>query len=178
MKHFLKVSSGANIVPMLLQVQAHEELWSQKVIGALWADQFPSIEVMEILPRYTQSIDDLDDLQCFWREEAQVLHEVRTFAVQLAGVMKADQVGRVMLTRLPMDRSIPTHADIRGAYASFYQRFHVPLVSSEGTVFHCGGESLRMSPGEIWWTDVRQPHAVVNDSYDARVNLIIDLHIP
>jgi len=177
MRNFLRLGQGINIGALALQVASQPQLWSQDRIGKLWKDQYPELEVEEIMLRYTRSLSR-DDLQCFWESPAELLTETKALAIQLCALHKADQVGRVMFTRLPPRRSIPRHADTEGAYCGYYTRFHVPIASDPGVLFSCGDEAVEMTPGEIWWANIRLPHSIVNDSQSDRIHLTIDLHIP
>lgn len=177
MKNFLKLAQGINITSLALQIASHPQLWGQARIGKLWKEKFPDLEVEEIMGRYTRSLSR-DDLQCLWESPAEVITELKALSVYLCGAYKADQVGRVMLTRLPPRRSIPKHADTEGEYCQYYTRFHVPIVSEPGVQFFCGDEVVEMQPGELWWANIKLPHSIVNDSASDRVHLTIDLHIP
>lgn len=177
MSNFLKLAQGINITPIALQVASNTHLWSQERIGKIWKEQFPDLEIQEIMLRYTRTLSR-DDLQCLWEPPATVLSEAKALAIQLCALHKADQVGRVMLTRLPPRRSIPRHADTEGDYCSYYTRFHVPIASEPGVRFFCGDEFVEMTPGDLWWANIRLPHSIVNDSVADRIHLTIDLHIP
>lgn len=177
MKHFLRLGQGINVTSLALQVASNPQLWGQTRISQLWKDQFPDLEVEEIMARYTRSLSR-DDLQCLWEPPSEILTELKIHAVQLCAAYKADQVGRVMLTRLPPRRSIPRHADTEGEYCKYYTRFHIPITSDPGVQFYCGDEAVYMEPGELWWANIRLPHSIVNDSASDRIHLTIDLHIP
>jgi aspartyl/asparaginyl beta-hydroxylase (cupin superfamily) len=159
-----------------LQVASNPHLWGQERIGKLWKETYPGLEIEEIMARYTRSLSR-DELQCFWEAPANVITEAKVLAVSLCAAYKADQIGRVMFTRLPPGQSIPRHSDTTGDYCKYYTRFHVPIISDPGVRFLCGDESAEMVPGEVWWTNISLPHSVVNDSPSHRVQLLVDLHI-
>jgi len=87
------------------------------------------------------------------------------------------ELGRVILTMLRPMGVIDLHAD-EGAYADYYERFHVVIQSDEGNVFVAGRESVWMHPGEVWWFNHKEPHYVVNGSDRERIHLIIDMTAP
>lgn len=176
MQNFLRLAQGLNINSLALQVASNPQLWGQDRIGKLWKEHYPDIEIEEIMARYTRTLSR-DDLQCLWEAPADVLTEAKVLAVSLCAAYKADQIGRVMFTRLPPGQSIPLHADTAGAYSNYYTRFHVPIISEPGVRFYCGDECAEMVPGEVWFANIRLPHSVVNESASHRVQLLVDLHI-
>lgn len=177
MKNFLKLGHGINVTSLALQIASNPQLWNQDRIGKLWKEKFPDLEIDEIMARYTRTLSR-DDLQCLWETPADIVTELKVLAVQVCAAHKADQVGRVMLTRLPPRRSIPRHSDTEGEYCQYYTRFHIPIVSEPGVRFFCGDESAEMVPGELWWANIKLPHSIINDSSSDRIHLTIDLHIP
>lgn len=108
------------------------------------------------------------------------------FVYGLMTQVQGTQLGRVMVTRVPPGVCIPLHTDLidiaserfpnKVPPAIYYDRYHVVLQSAPGVVFTCGGESVYMAPGEVWWFDNCLDHEVVNGSEVERIHLIIDVH--
>lgn len=177
MRNFLKVLSGINVTPLLLQIYAHQELFGADRIRSTYAEDSPHKEVTDILLRFSESELPAigDDLQCDWQSSIADLPFAKDIAFSLMSSFRGEQLGRVMVTRLPPGKTITPHADVKGKYANFYTRFHVPLQSDPGVLFACGDEQVNMVPGEVWWFNGHLTHSVVNNSARDRLNLIVDL---
>lgn len=106
--------------------------------------------------------------------------------LQMVG--KLDDVDYMMLTQVaPEEGMIKRHTDIaldsdkvlKGPYPEKTMRFHFVIQSNPECVFHIWNidgvkHSLTMKTGEIWYTDVRKPHAVDNYGHTVRVHLVAD----
>lgn len=177
MRNFLRINSGMNIMPLLLQLYSNTLLWGQDNIRSTYAEDSPHVDVDDILLRFSDTSDKNigDELQCEWNESISRLPYAKDIAFSLMSSFRGEQLGRVMITRLAPGKSIKPHADTKGRYANFYTRIHVPLISDPGVMFYCGEESVNMQPGEAWWFNGHALHSVVNNSARDRINLIVDL---
>lgn len=176
MRHFQKLATGIAVNDLLLQVLRHSSLWDAEHIAAHWKKHHPDIEVSEILVRYPAG-DEIDEIQCEWQPCSSLLSSARDLALKVMSVVRGEQLGRVVLTRLAPGKVIFPHADIVGNYSKFYTRFHVPIKSSEGVIFICASERISMLSGELYWFDHASTHSVENRSQDDRINLIIDVRL-
>lgn len=119
-------------------------------------------------------------------------HPVFEVAPELLDILQSigslDDLDYTMLTRVaPTDGMIKRHTDIaldaekvnKGPYPDKTMRFHIVLQSNPECVFHIWNidgcrHSLTMNTGDIWYTDVRKPHAVDNHGSTVRVHLVAD----
>jgi len=53
-------------------------------------------------------------------------------------------------------------------------RLHVPVTSEAGVEFRLNGTPVAMTPGDVWYLRLADPHSVVNDGDVERVHLVID----
>ncbi len=88
-----------------------------------------------------------------------------------------DQIGHVIITRLPKGGRIGKHIDYAPPIPGlpYWQRHQVPLAVSPGVVFGCGDEELYMKPGRAYWFDNQQPHWVHNGSGRDRLTMIVEI---
>lgn len=93
----------------------------------------------------------------------------------LARLMRAEQIGRVMIARLVSNGHILPHKDF-GPYHDHYDRFHIALAGA-GCYFRCGREVIKMMPGEVWWFYNNDEHEVWNDTDTPRDHVIVDLKL-
>jgi len=54
-------------------------------------------------------------------------------------------------------------------------RLHIPIITNEKVKFRIRNSQQYLSPGVLWFTNVRQQHEVRNLSSEDRVHLVIDL---
>lgn len=105
----------------------------------------------------------------------QFMPETYSVVMWLAGLVQAEQIGRVLVARCNPTGHIGAHKDF-GAYHDFYDRFHICL-SGEGCHFRSGREIVKMLPGEIWWFWNNDEHEVWNDSDKPRDHIVIDFKL-
>ena len=101
--------------------------------------------------------------------------EVYKVVMWLAGVVHAEQVGRVMIARLNPGGHVKPHKDY-GPYHDHYDRFHL-CAGGKGCLFRCDRETVKMMPGEVWWFHNNDEHEVWNDSDTPRDHVIVDLKL-
>jgi hypothetical protein len=83
-------------------------------------------------------------------------------------------VSRALIAKLKPQSQVFRHVD-EGSYYQHRNRFHLVLVSAEGSPMVCGEESVTMQEGELWWFDNKKPHEAFNNSRENRIHLIFDL---
>lgn len=97
----------------------------------------------------------------------------------------AQNFERVRLMRLSANGGeLTRHADstdhMAGTKDGYVSRLHIPLVTSEAVQFqawdHRGRRFQRhLSARDLWYLDMRKPHAAVNKGNAERVHLVIDV---
>lgn len=81
--------------------------------------------------------------------------------------------GRSRLMALEPGCEVPLHSDIN---YHWYKRvrIHIPIITTDDVIFHCGDKQVNMQQGECWIFDSWKNHKVVNHSNKRRVHLVID----
>ena len=117
--------------------------------------------------------------QAFEPLMAPLMQHIRSFYLQtLRQRSVAEKHGpgyfiRALLTRLGPGTEITQHID-DGYSLKRCHRIHVPLVTSQQTIFRVGETRLHMGEGEMWEINNRRLHAVTNGGDTARIHLIMD----
>ena len=121
--------------------------------------------------------EQIDRAPRVWREAWGKLPEVRPIISALMARVGAFELARVTITRLSPGKVIAPHADTQGSYANSPEgaRYHVVVQGEPGSLFHCGGETVNMRTGDVWWFNHREVHMVENNSAQDRIHLLIDL---
>ncbi len=174
MKNFIKFAA-VDTVPLLLAVHQNPDLWTKNTIRQDFPES-PHVDTESIILRFQDMKEDFDpdDVQCNNTPEYSKLPEARELVMGLMARVKGEQLGRVLITRLPHGGVIKPHED-QGASATFYQRYHIVLQAHMGNMFTCEDETVQMQTGEVWWFANEKTHSVRNDSGNDRVHLIVDI---
>ena len=82
-------------------------------------------------------------------------------------------LSRSRLMKLDPGAEVSLHVDFNYHWFSRV-RIHIPIVTNDSVIFHCGPEQLHMRAGECWIFDSWRRHRVVNPSAEERIHLVID----
>lgn len=178
---FKRIASEINTKPLLNAVEAHPELWSE-IIERQTTPGTPHVDTSSIFLRWAESrsIDAaFNDVEAIDYPAFQKLPEARDLIASLANSVGSQKLGRVMIVSLMAGGSIIPHDD-QGAYADYYERFHIPLQSASGNYFYVEtepdqGEFVHMKEGEAWWFNHKKKHFALNASQTPRIHLIMDM---
>lgn len=177
MKNFQQIASNIDVTPLLHAIQRKPNLWNVENIRTRYP-QSPHHQAEDIILRFNDIPEDIsqvvNDKDCFNYPALQELPQARVIIHDLVRRVEGEQLGRVLITKLAPGKSITPHRD-EGAPAEFYERYHVMLQNTPGSVFHCGGESVFMRSGDCWWFNNCKEHSVVNNGSDDRITLIVDI---
>jgi hypothetical protein len=178
MRNFLKIAEGVDVLPLLMAVHHHPELWGEDKARVTF-DNSPHADVQDILLRFSDTTAENigDQLICKNLDAMRILHQARPIIHAIMARVNGEILGRVMITKLASGKAIHPHSDIIGLYANSMRRFHVPLQSGEGCMFRAGDEIISMKAGEVWDFNAHAEHEVVNNSNDDRIHLIIDIMV-
>lgn len=180
-KNFIQVARWIDPRGLLNALARHPTLWDldtrrQETAGSPHAQA----QAIHIRCPLDESISGVfDDLESRWQESTvHALPEAADVVSEIVDVIgDVDNLGRIMITKLPTGGSIDEHID-EGRYADKFDRFHLCLAAVDGSVFGCGDEAAQMAPGQLWWFNRKKPHSVHNAGGVARVHLIIDVESP
>lgn len=183
MENFQRLASGLNVKPLLEAISRQPDLWKQFLARQLTPGS-PHADTETIFLSWSkeQTVDAcFNDLVPWPYPAAEDLPEAKSLIAKLMDLCAAKEIGRVIIAKLSPGGMITPHTD-EGAYADYFERFHMCLDSEPGNVFFCGdeefGEYVYMKPGEVWWFNHKERHWVANHSYVPRVHMIIDAVAP
>jgi hypothetical protein len=90
------------------------------------------------------------------------------------------KVHRVRLMNLKPGTRISEHRDYGAQRYSLergYIRVHIPIRTHELVAWRLSGKKVNMQPGEPWYINVCEPHAVENLSTVNRVHMVLDMQV-
>ena len=82
-------------------------------------------------------------------------------------------LARSRLMKLDPGAEVSLHVDFNYHWFSRV-RIHIPILTNDAVIFHCGADQVHMHAGECWIFDSWRRHRVVNPSAHDRVHLVID----
>lgn len=174
MRYFFKLAENVMVMPLMEQLARHPELWNEDKTRTTF-EGTPHGAADDVLLRFGAA--NGDDLEAVDRARMQTLRGVKQLALNIMQLVNGSRLGRVIVTRLEPGKKILPHADVKGAYSSYYTRYHVVLQGLPGSLFSCGDETVNMRTGDVWWFDAKAEHSVSNNSADDRVHLLVDVRI-
>lgn len=105
-------------------------------------------------------------------EEAAALPELVSLVYVLMGLLRGDELGGVLVTRIPPGATCKPHTD-PGWHARHYEKFGVQIASAPGQEFHVEDVSLETVPGDVFTFDNARTHWVTNDTAHERITAIV-----
>ncbi|NBV06663.1 MAG: aspartyl beta-hydroxylase [Proteobacteria bacterium] len=182
MQYFHKISENEPVASLLAAVMRQPELWNQNLLRTTH-EGTPHSEVSDIWLRFNDLSEYkktnerstiLDQHESIDYPAFAMLPQARQIIFNLMRFVEGKRLGRVLITKLEPSKKIYPHVD-SGDHAAYYDRYHVVLKNSEGSIFRAGNEVLCMKAGDIYWFDNSAEHEVINNSYDDRIVMIVDI---
>lgn len=181
---FRRLATGLDVAPVCAALDHQPDLWNTCRLRTGFPGS-PHAQADDILLRFQalQPFVETQNPACLIDEEAvewwpawEVLSDdVGPLIRTVCEGTQAVYLGRVIITRLAGGGYIPAHVN-EGRYAESVARCQVVLAGT-GTRFRAGTARVVMAPGECWWFDTSQEHAVYNDAMVPRVTLIVDVRV-
>lgn len=182
MKNFFRLAQGVDSVPLLHAIYRQPALWNTEKLRTTHKLS-PHTQVEDILLRFND-LDEyrktenaasiLDEHESTFYPAWHALPQAHVIIFDLMRRVEGIRLGRVMITRLAPGKKIDPHVD-GGSHAAYFERYHVMLQNSPGSIFRAGLETVTMQPGEVWWFNNAVEHEVINNSADDRITMIVDI---
>ena len=175
-KHFYILATDLPVQSILDNLNNHPELWNQNDLRTNHVGSAHT-DVSDIWIRFNRPDagfgQQVDSTTCYWYPASSSI-KVDEFLYGFMLTVRAEQLGRVIITKLPPGGKIASHED-KGPPAEFYQRFHLCLANEPGSVFRCGDEEFEPEPGTLYWINNAVEHSVENNSSADRLTMIVDV---
>lgn len=180
MKNFAKIADGIDVVPLLLSIKQHPELWDQNPMRRV-TEGTPHTEMKDIWIRFRPA-DEFDPKNpaafiephfAVWYPAYYKLPALRAIIFGLMARVEATHLGGVLITRIPPGGHIAPHTD-RGWHPEFYNtKLYLPIATNDKVTFRVEDERVVMETGDIWWLDNTVEHEVTNEGDTERMTLIM-----
>jgi Aspartyl/Asparaginyl beta-hydroxylase len=169
-----RVGTGAQVAPLLWELQAHPELWDQHTQRIKESDFHAGTN--DIWARYAEGgvvVDGPHD-SVWYQDVAPILPQVKLLVAGVMTYVGAERLGGVFITQIPPGRNVEPHLDV-GWHARFYEKFLVQIQSGPGQKFVVEDEWLETRPGDIYRFDGECEHAAFNPTRYNRITMLISV---
>jgi quercetin dioxygenase-like cupin family protein len=183
MNHFLLITSGLDVLPLLYAITRMPQLWDQHTLRTTHPGT-PHTEVSDIWCRFNDlgEYEATGDIAAVADQHESIpypawwlLPELRPLVFGLMTRVQATRLGRVLITKLRPGCRIAPHADSK-PHSVYYQRHHITLTSPPECLFRVEDEVLNLAPGTCWYVNNALEHEVINHGDSDRLTLIVDTH--
>ncbi len=176
MRYFERLRVGVEVTPFLKEVEGHPVGWSastgrqEKIAVQREAHAIPlrGLRKSAIGDRKRRDVHDSR-----WTNLSKDFPFTIAFLHGVSAELNAS-LGRAKLVRLPAGKRVYPHID-RGEYYKLRDRYHLVLLSRDGSWLKAGDEEVTMREGELWRFDNKQLHEACNHGSLDRIHLIFDL---
>ncbi len=167
-----RLDRGVGVAHIYWAIQQHPELWDQHTTRTEDPNS-PHHGLNDIWVRYGDPARAVDGMphEAFWYPSADLLG-VKPLVYALMAHAQGDQLGGVLITRIPPGATCKPHTD-PGWHARYYQKFAVQITSAPGQRFCFEGEELESTPGDVFWFDNQHLHWVENPTPYERITMIV-----
>lgn len=170
----------ADVNQIIAEIHEHQTLWNQYPIRTTIKKGVFN-DCSDILLQYQdigQAKDGLfDHLETISYPGMHILPRSKMFVFALMSMLKAERLGRAMITALPSQGRITAHKDSK-IFCDYYNRYHLCLKNNKDAIFRCGNEYFVPNVGDVFWFDNSLEHEVWNGGTTDRWTMIVDLKIP
>lgn len=171
---FLKIASGVDISQLKLELKRHPDIWDRNTARKDHPDS-PHRQMKDIWVRYSATPELHGPHISEWYDESYQIPSVRKIALQLMSFVEGEQLGGILITRLPPGGRIEPHTD-KGWHAEFYEKYYIPVHNKEGAKFCFGDGEINPEEGDVYWFDNSLTHWVENNSTEDRIAMIVCIH--
>lgn len=175
-----KIDLTVNIKPLQAALCENDDLYGK--FDWRRREGSPHTEMRDIWLRYNDSKPYIesgdfthfnDEHNAVWYDTLKRLPEVLEPVSAIMQKVAGNQLGMVLITKLPSGGKIYPHIDA-GWHADHYDKYYVPIQNKKGSVFGFhDGEIKDADEGSVWRFDNSNIHWVNNNSTEDRVAMIV-----
>lgn len=179
MKHFLKIASGVDVMPLLLELHRQPLLWDQNM--ARLSKHGPHHQTHDIWLRYKDETENVqsgsyanfgDPHDGVWYPAYYALPAARPLIFSLMARVEGERLGGILLYSVPAGKRILPHTDT-GWHVDYYEKFNICLQSNPQARFCYGDEEMVAQAGDVHRFVNNLDHWVINDGEDDHLVLTV-----
>lgn len=153
-----------------------DDLWDEHSLRRA-SPGSPHSEMTDIWARFG-SVEDGDYSQlgtphsAVWYPCIDRIKGLKRVAFQLMALVNGEQLGGILITKLPSGAKIAPHID-QGWHAGFYEKFYLSINSPKGSYFGFEDGRIDAKEGDCYWFRNDVLHWVENPTDEERISIII-----
>jgi mannose-6-phosphate isomerase-like protein (cupin superfamily) len=178
MSRFVQLASGADVVPVMLELNRADHLWDRNPERRLYPGT-PHAAMTDITVRYMPEADVTTETRraehrnVFW-PAWHALPSLRPMVFALMTRVQAIELGSILITKLPPGKMIEPHSD-KGNWAPCYYNCKCHITVSGTALVRCEDDAVNMTVGTIWTFDNLLVHSVENNGDCDRIVIIVSM---
>lgn len=169
MKHFLKIASGIDVMPLLLEIHRQPHLWDCNNVRLI--ERSPHRETHDIWLRYKDETENkasgdysnfADAHDGIWYPGYYALPSARALIFGLMSRVEGERLGGILIYSVPAGKKIYPHVD-KGWHVDYFEKFNICLQSNSLTKFCYAGEAMTAEAGDVHRFVNNVEHEVINE---------------
>jgi len=109
-----------------------------------------------------------------WFPILKEIKEVLPIVFKIMNRVHGERLGGVLITKIEKGKKIYPHIDTVGWHPAYYDKFYVPILNKEGSIFGFEGDGdIQAKEGEVYWFRNDVSHWVNNDSDSDRIAMVV-----
>lgn len=185
MKYFHKMVEGLDVSAVMHQLARNPDLWDENTLrtkhpGTAHANVSDIWLMFNYIPscqgelKFDEAKTVIDDREIIPYRAWDKLTALKPIIFALMRQVEGVRLGRVIITKLPVGKTITPHVD-QGAPATYFDRYQIALQCEPGNIFKIGDEEVSFKTGDIWLINNKVEHSVINNSATDRIVCIADI---
>lgn len=183
MNNFLKIASGVDVMPLLLDIHRQPELWDKNPFRL--SVRAPHHETQDICLRYKDETENQErgDWSNFsdehipdWYKSADFLPHAKRIIFDLMARVHGEMLGAVFIYKLQPGKQIYPHKDF-GWHPEFYDKFNICLQSNPQASFCYDGERMVQAAGDVHQFRNDTKHWVKNDGDCDHIVMVVCIRL-
>jgi len=179
---FTKIAEGLDVRGVQEELAAHPYFWGEmsarklvpgsphKDMDDIWL-RFRDLE--EYKNTYGADFKHLcDSHKSIWQNCSNTLCKTTKLALKVFQLSQANNLGGVLLTRLPAGGEIFPHID-SGWHAAVHRKFYCAIQNKPGATFHWQDKAFEAQDGDVFEFRNDKLHWVKNNSTFPRISMIV-----
>lgn len=180
MRNFIKIASGVEVLPLLLDLYRQPELWNSNTARTGGKGSFEGTD--DIWVRF-RAREDLTTPEAYREPFIPVFYpawhalpHLRPIVFGLMSRCEAVQLGGILITRVPGGQQVKPHDDRGRWHPEFFTtKAYLPLATNPACYSTCEDERVVMRAGDCWIFDNLKNHATVNNGETDRITVIVSM---
>lgn len=182
MRNHLKIASGVDVMPLMLELHKQPELWDRN--KARLSERGPHHQTHDIWLRYKDETENAvsgnyanfgDPHDGVWYPAFYELPSSRKLIFDLMAKVEGERLGGVLLYSIPPGKEIFPHTDV-GWHVEYFEKFNICLQSNPKAVFFYAGDGMLAEQGDVHWFRNDVPHWVKNEGETEHIVLTVCIH--